>query len=96
MAKTASSATASTVSSSTPVAVTGLGSGVTDVAVGFDFSCALLSSGAVKCWGGNTDGDVGDGTGSGVRTSPVTVIASGAIGHRGSATTTPAPSSAPA
>jgi alpha-tubulin suppressor-like RCC1 family protein len=68
----------STVSSSTPVAVTGLSSGVADVSVGYDFSCALLTSGAVKCWGGNTDGDVGDGSGSGLRTSPVTIIASGA------------------
>ncbi len=68
----------STVSSSTPVAVSGLSSGVADIAVGFDFSCALLTSGAVKCWGGNTDGDVGDGSGSGFRTTPVTTIASGA------------------
>ncbi|HEX4481736.1 MAG TPA: hypothetical protein VH082_13050 [Rudaea sp.] len=67
-----------TVSSSMPVAVTGLSSGVADIGVGFDFSCALLTSGAVKCWGGNTDGDVGDGSGSGFRTTPVTTIASGA------------------
>jgi alpha-tubulin suppressor-like RCC1 family protein len=67
----------STLSSSTPVAVSGLGSGVTDIGVGLDFSCALLSSGAVKCWGGNSDGDLGNGS-TVLSNVPVTTIASGA------------------
>jgi alpha-tubulin suppressor-like RCC1 family protein len=68
----------STLSSSTPVQVTGLTSGVTDVGVGADSSCALLSSGAVKCWGGNSDGELGNGASGGQSNVPVSTIASGA------------------
>ncbi|MEX1254449.1 MAG: hypothetical protein WEE64_08915 [Dehalococcoidia bacterium] len=42
-----------------PTDVTGLGSGVAEIAAG---SCALLEDTSVKCWGGNTYGQVGDGT----------------------------------
>lgn len=46
------------------VAVSGLDSAVIDVAAGNGFGCALLSSGAVRCWGWNADyGQVGDGSG---------------------------------
>jgi len=45
-----------------PVAVTGLGSGVTTVVTGQYFSCAVLSTGAVRCWGDNSSGQLGDGT----------------------------------
>jgi alpha-tubulin suppressor-like RCC1 family protein/phosphatidylethanolamine-binding protein (PEBP) family uncharacterized protein len=45
-----------------PVGVSGLSSNVTQVAAGFHHSCALLDSGAVKCWGRNSDGALGDGT----------------------------------
>ncbi|MBS0555791.1 MAG: Ig-like domain repeat protein [Proteobacteria bacterium] len=43
-----------------PVAVTGLGSGVTAIAAGFTHSCAVVS-GAAKCWGDNMNGVLGNG-----------------------------------
>jgi alpha-tubulin suppressor-like RCC1 family protein len=51
-----------TVSRSTPIEVTGLASGVAAIAVGDYFTCALTTAGAVKCWGRNLDGELGDGT----------------------------------
>ena len=42
--------------------VTGLGSGVADVAVGFVHACAVTASGGVKCWGENQEGELGNGS----------------------------------
>jgi alpha-tubulin suppressor-like RCC1 family protein len=37
-------------------------SGVANVAAGGSSACALLTSGAIRCWGANIDGQLGDGT----------------------------------
>ena len=68
-----------------PVAVSGLSGGVIAVTAGGGHTCALTTAGAVKCWGENDYGQLGDGTNanravpapvSGL-TSGVTAIAAG-------------------
>ncbi|WP_436640878.1 Ig-like domain repeat protein [Microbaculum sp. FT89] len=61
-----------------PVAVDGLTSGVTAIAGGMDHTCALTEAGAMKCWGYNSTGQIGDGSTTN-RLSPVQVsgLASG-------------------
>lgn len=54
-----------------PVPVVGLGSGVTDLAVGASFSCAVAGGGA-RCWGDNGNGQLGAGEGTGWSSVPVT------------------------
>ncbi len=56
----------------TPTDVVGLASGVVAIAVGGNHSCALTDGGAVKCWGANADGQIGDTTKAN-RSSPSTV-----------------------
>jgi alpha-tubulin suppressor-like RCC1 family protein len=46
----------------TPVLVSGLGSGVQAIALGYYHSCALSTGGAVSCWGYNAVGALGDGS----------------------------------
>jgi alpha-tubulin suppressor-like RCC1 family protein len=59
--------------SDTPVAVQGLTSGFTAVGVGYEHSCAINDSGALKCWGGNDHGELGTGSTSSHSSGPVNV-----------------------
>ena len=63
----------STVNSLSPIAVSGLSSGVTSIGAGFYHTCALIAGGAMKCWGYNQYGALGDGS-SATRTTPVDVV----------------------
>ena len=47
---------------------------VVQLAVGGDHSCALLSTGQVRCWGWNEAGEIGDGTTSDHDYSPTLVL----------------------
>lgn len=58
--------------SSTPVAVSGLASGVLSVSSGTEHSCAVLSGDLLRCWGRNQNSQLGDG-GTQSQNSPVLV-----------------------
>lgn len=51
-----------TINRNAPVDVVGLGTGVQSAALGAYHSCALLTTGGVKCWGYNGGNALGDGT----------------------------------
>jgi len=52
--------------------------GATNVVAGYGYSCALLASGRVRCWGNNSYGQLGDGTDES-RLNPVEVCRRGSI-----------------
>ena len=52
---------ASTTNRNLPVDVVGLTSGVKQIAASFGYTCALLETGRVKCWGINEHGQLGRG-----------------------------------
>lgn len=56
-----------------PLGVVGLSSGVVRIDSGFSHTCATLANGTVKCWGGNSSGQLGDGT-TVNRNAPVTAL----------------------
>ena len=49
-------------SSASAVSVPGMPAPVRQLAIGYNFACALLADGTVRCWGGNERGELGDGT----------------------------------
>jgi alpha-tubulin suppressor-like RCC1 family protein len=62
-----------TANSSTPVAVSGLSSGVVAIAAGQGHTCALTSAGAVQCWGDNEFGQLGNGSHNAASRTPVPI-----------------------
>ncbi len=63
-----------TVARLAPVGVAGLGAGVTAIAAGANHTCALMAGGALRCWGYNDFGQLGDRTAE-TRLAPVAAIA---------------------
>ena len=65
-----------TLSSTTPVSVVGMGSGVKAVTAFYNDTCAVTAGATAYCWGGNANGQLGNGTTTDSST-PVKVIGLG-------------------
>ena len=63
----------------TPQPVAGL-TDLIDVAAGGDSTCVIEESGAAKCWGSNSDGQIGDGTAGVTPVATPTAVDTSAIG----------------
>jgi alpha-tubulin suppressor-like RCC1 family protein len=57
----------------TPSDVPGLASEVVSIAAGSFHGCAIIAAGGLKCWGGNSGGQLGDGGACGEECPPVDV-----------------------
>lgn len=64
----------STATSPVPVAVSGLTSGVTRVAVGENHTCAVTTAGGLKCWGDDSLGQLGNDATLSSKSFPVDVL----------------------
>lgn len=60
--------------STTPLDVETLDSGVAALSATGAFTCALTQAGGVKCWGGNSHGQLGDGSFGNNRRTPADVV----------------------
>ncbi len=78
------------VSTSAPVAVTGFGGTVKSISGhGADHNCALLSSGAVQCWGSDSSGQLGSSVSSVNQSSPTPLTVPGLPGTATAITASP-------
>ncbi len=59
--------------SGTPVLVVNMPPGTIKLAAGQSHTCALFGGGSIRCWGNNSDGQLGDGSTSN-RSTPVLVV----------------------
>jgi len=66
----------STADKTAPTNVVGLGNEIADIAAGHSYTCILTTVGAVKCWGFNSYGQLGDGSATN-RTTPTDVVGLG-------------------
>lgn len=62
-----------TTNKNVPTDVQGLGGSIKEFSLGYYHTCALLTTGTVKCWGNNGAGKLGDGTIT-QRLTPVSVL----------------------